>query len=311
MARISTWSKTAASNTQTPPDGAPEGMAPSTVNDTMREMMAQVKTSLAMIEWFDDGDDYTKKAANKVKVSGTHTTTYHAGRRVLVKHTGGNDYGEIAEASLSSGNTILTITRDSGSTATFTGTVSQFFRASVSEGLSKSASPGGWRLLGSQTGSAVTALTFSDLSLAAYDVVKLVINVTPADDDKDVLVQVSHAGVFAAGTGYGYHVGGGVSSSASYAAATSGGAAAFALTQSGVGNASGEAYKGIFYLHNPSVAAAHYAHAQGAYVGAPGTSNVANMGGFQNTAAAIDGLRVTVESGGNLTGTATLYGLRK
>ncbi len=37
------YSSTPASNNLTPPDGAPEGMAPSGVNDTMRSMMAQVR----------------------------------------------------------------------------------------------------------------------------------------------------------------------------------------------------------------------------------------------------------------------------
>lgn len=132
MSRIALWSTTAASNNSAPPDGWPEGQNASSVNNCAREMMAQIKSSLAFGEFFDDGDDYSRKAANKVKVSGTHTATYHVGRRVLVKHTGGDDYGTISEYSLSSGNAILTIDRDAGSTATFTGTVSQFFRASLS-----------------------------------------------------------------------------------------------------------------------------------------------------------------------------------
>jgi hypothetical protein len=37
------YSLTPANNTATPPDGAPEGMLPSAVNDTMRDMMAQIR----------------------------------------------------------------------------------------------------------------------------------------------------------------------------------------------------------------------------------------------------------------------------
>lgn len=44
MSHIREWSTTAANNNSAAPDGAPEGMAPSAVNDTMREMMAQIKT---------------------------------------------------------------------------------------------------------------------------------------------------------------------------------------------------------------------------------------------------------------------------
>jgi len=37
------YSLTPSSNTAAPPDGAPEGMLPSAVNDTMRDMMAQIR----------------------------------------------------------------------------------------------------------------------------------------------------------------------------------------------------------------------------------------------------------------------------
>lgn len=40
MSNVSQWSTTAASNNSASPNGAPEGMAPSGVNDTMRENMA-------------------------------------------------------------------------------------------------------------------------------------------------------------------------------------------------------------------------------------------------------------------------------
>ena len=53
MSNVSQWSTTAASNNSAAPDGAPEGMAPSGVNDTIRENMAanarwytQIKGSL-------------------------------------------------------------------------------------------------------------------------------------------------------------------------------------------------------------------------------------------------------------------------
>ena len=37
------YSLTPANNNAAPPDGAPEGMLPSAVNDTMRDMMAQIR----------------------------------------------------------------------------------------------------------------------------------------------------------------------------------------------------------------------------------------------------------------------------
>jgi hypothetical protein len=41
---VSSWSTVAASNNASPPNGAPEGMAPSAVNDTIRQIMADVRT---------------------------------------------------------------------------------------------------------------------------------------------------------------------------------------------------------------------------------------------------------------------------
>lgn len=42
MSNVSQWNASAASNNSAPPDGAPEGQAPGTVNDVMREIMAAV-----------------------------------------------------------------------------------------------------------------------------------------------------------------------------------------------------------------------------------------------------------------------------
>lgn len=41
---VSSWSTTPASNNSAPPNGWPEGMAPSAVNDTARQMMADIRS---------------------------------------------------------------------------------------------------------------------------------------------------------------------------------------------------------------------------------------------------------------------------
>lgn len=46
MSNVSAWSQTAASNNSSPPNGWPEGMAPSAVNDAARELMA------ALAKWY-------------------------------------------------------------------------------------------------------------------------------------------------------------------------------------------------------------------------------------------------------------------
>lgn len=68
MSNVSQWETSAPNNDAAPPDGAPEGMAANTVNDTMREMMA------AVARWYQDtngslvtggaGDAYTLSTNN-------------------------------------------------------------------------------------------------------------------------------------------------------------------------------------------------------------------------------------------------------
>ena len=56
MSRIKSWSTTAGNNNDAPPDGFPENMAPSGVNDSAREVMASVRAQWEQAEWFDYGD---------------------------------------------------------------------------------------------------------------------------------------------------------------------------------------------------------------------------------------------------------------
>lgn len=80
MSKIGSWSTSAGSNTATPPDGFPEGMAPSGVNDAAREVMAQIKTFCNDAEWFDRDWTPTYVNANSFTVTGDRTGTLVAGR---------------------------------------------------------------------------------------------------------------------------------------------------------------------------------------------------------------------------------------
>jgi O-glycosyl hydrolase len=60
---VSDWSTTPADNNSAPPNGAPEGMAPSSVNDIMRKMMADIRT-------FYDGANTTNDSAANVGFKG-------------------------------------------------------------------------------------------------------------------------------------------------------------------------------------------------------------------------------------------------
>ena len=121
MSKISTWSTTAASNNSTAPDGWPEGMPPSGVNNSAREMMAQIRDVWNDKDWFIIGDQdgsttFTYSSGTAVTVSATDVTTvYHANRRVkVVGSNTGTIYGYIASSSFST-NTTINFTFDSGS----------------------------------------------------------------------------------------------------------------------------------------------------------------------------------------------------
>lgn len=58
MSDVSTWAITAAANNSAPPDGAPEGMAPSALNDTMREFMA------AVARFYREGINQSSQSSN-------------------------------------------------------------------------------------------------------------------------------------------------------------------------------------------------------------------------------------------------------
>ena len=83
------YSLTPANNNAAPPDGAPEGMLPSAVNDTMRDMMSQIR---------DCGDGIR---------DGTYTMT-------AAKITGGSITGLSSALPVASGGTGVTTSTGSG-----------------------------------------------------------------------------------------------------------------------------------------------------------------------------------------------------
>ena len=129
MSKISTWSTTAANNNSAVPDGWAESMLPSGVNNSAREMMAQIRDVWNDKEWFllGDGDGtttFTYASATSVTVASDITSTYHVGRRVkVVGSNTGTIYGKIATSSYSSPNTTLAFTFDSGSISASDSTV--------------------------------------------------------------------------------------------------------------------------------------------------------------------------------------------
>lgn len=132
MSNISTWSETAANNNAAPPDGMPEGMYPSAVNDAAREMMAAVRRWTDDGGWHNWGHTYTYNSATSFTVATDVTAIYHVGRRVrAVGSSTGTIYGTISAVSYALPNTTVTVTWDSGTLYNETLTISVGFLAAL------------------------------------------------------------------------------------------------------------------------------------------------------------------------------------
>lgn len=111
--KIGRWSTTAANNNSTPPDGWPEGQAPSTVNDCAREMMASIRTMLNDMSFIDLDHSPTQTSSTTFTIPGNVTTFYDYGRRVKCFVGASTLYGTVISSSFTT-NTGITLRLDSG-----------------------------------------------------------------------------------------------------------------------------------------------------------------------------------------------------
>jgi hypothetical protein len=116
------YSLTPANNTAAPPDGAPEGMLPSAVNDTMRDMMAQIRDCGDGIR---DGT-YTITA---VKITGGSIT----GITDLAVADGGTGASSLAAASIATNGYTTTATAAGTTTLTVSSNCLQFFTGTTTQ----------------------------------------------------------------------------------------------------------------------------------------------------------------------------------
>lgn len=116
MSNIRNWSTSPGSNNSAPPNGAPEGMAPSAVNNTMRQQMADHRTQWQDAEWMDWGDAPSYASATTFKIDSDVTSRYQVGRRLKL-YDASTLYALITASSYSSPDTTVTISLDSGSTS--------------------------------------------------------------------------------------------------------------------------------------------------------------------------------------------------
>lgn len=116
MSNITDWSPESGSefNNAAPPNGAPEGMPPSAVNDVMREIMAAVRRQWQQAEWFEYGHEITRTSGTSFNIVGDQRAIYTVGRRVRVRGLAtGTLLGTITN-SVYSVITSVTIVPDSG-----------------------------------------------------------------------------------------------------------------------------------------------------------------------------------------------------
>jgi hypothetical protein len=116
---IKKWSLSAGGNSDAAPDGFPEGMPPSGVNDAAREVMAAVRRFYDEYEWRDFDDTPTYASDVSVTVTGDKTAKYHQHRRVKIVGDMGTAYGSISSSSFST-NTRISIAFDSSASLTQT-----------------------------------------------------------------------------------------------------------------------------------------------------------------------------------------------
>lgn len=111
---IKNYSTTPSSNNSPPPNGWPEGMAPSDVNNCARQMMADIRSWYQDAQWIDLGQTPTYVSGTSFTVINDQTSFYTVGRRIRLTDTS-TLFGTITNSSYSAPNTTVTVALDSGS----------------------------------------------------------------------------------------------------------------------------------------------------------------------------------------------------
>jgi len=120
MANLRRWSSSASGNSSVA-GGAntinfAEGQTPGSVNNSAREMMAQVRSIYTPAEWGWVEHSATASVASQttIKLSGNQTSDWTAGRRWRLKSGSSTRYGSVVSSSFTA-ETTITVTVDSGS----------------------------------------------------------------------------------------------------------------------------------------------------------------------------------------------------
>ena len=105
--KLSGYSTTPGSNNAAVPDGWPEGMLPSDVNNCAREGMARVREWYEDAAWINLGHTVVSATSSTIVVSGDQTSFYVAGRALRAD---GTDYGWVSSSTYGAPNTTINVT---------------------------------------------------------------------------------------------------------------------------------------------------------------------------------------------------------
>lgn len=106
--KLKDWSTTPASNNSTPPEGWPEGMAPSKVNDTARQNMAYIREWYEDAEWIRYDHSIASSTSSTVVISGDVTAVYVADRAIRLDQDNAK-VGYVVSSIYSAPNTTVTV----------------------------------------------------------------------------------------------------------------------------------------------------------------------------------------------------------
>lgn len=119
MSDVKKWSTIASENDKTPPDGWPENMAPSDVNNSARENMAAIKRAYVQSPYMSPGGTVVYVNGTTITIADDDLNTdysqfYTAQRRIKVLSPTGDKYGLVTSSSYSAGVTTVVLQMDGG-----------------------------------------------------------------------------------------------------------------------------------------------------------------------------------------------------
>lgn len=106
--KLKDWDTTAANNNSTPPNGWPENMAPSDVNNSARQGMASVAEWYDDAEWLHYGHTASAYTSTTLTISGDVTAKYVAGRKIRLDQDN-SKVAKVESSSYSAPNTTVTV----------------------------------------------------------------------------------------------------------------------------------------------------------------------------------------------------------